>query len=78
MSVPVYLYTGPEAGEKNDQISSLKDELRKKMGDSDNFVYYGTDLNMSDVVAQLMTESLFVPATFVTIPMLNLSKTKKI
>lgn len=77
MSAPVYLYTGPEAGEKNDQISALKEALRKKMGDSENFVYYGTDLNMSDVVAQLMTESLFVPATFVTIRNAELVKDKK-
>ena len=77
MSAPIYLYTGPEAGEKNDQILALKEELRKKMGSSDDFVYYGTDLNMSDVVAQLMTESLFIPSTFVTIRNAELVKDKK-
>ena len=77
MSAPIYLYTGPEAGEKNDQILALKEELHKKMGSSDDFVYYGTDLNMSDVVAQLMTESLFIPATFVTIRNAELVKDKK-
>ena len=77
MSAPIYLYTGPEAGEKNDQILALKEELRKKIGSSDDFVYYGTDLNMSDVVAQLMTESLFIPATFITIRNAELVKDKK-
>lgn len=77
MSAPIYLYTGPEAGEKNDQILALKEELHKKMGSSDDFVYYGTDLNMSDVVAHLMTESLFIPATFVTIRNAELVKDKK-
>lgn len=77
MAVPVYLYTGPEAGEKNDQILSLKEELKKKYGSSDDFVYYGTDLVMSDVVSQLMTESLFTPATFIVIRNAELIKDKK-
>ncbi len=77
MAAPVYLYTGPEVGEKNDQILSQKQALKNKFGDSDDFVYYGTDLNMSDVVNQLMTESLFTPATFVTIRNAELIKDKK-
>lgn len=77
MAAPVYLYTGPEAGEKNDQILSQKQALKNKFGDSDDFIYYGTDLNMSDVVNQLMTESLFTPATFVTIRNAELIKDKK-
>ncbi len=77
MAAPIYLYTGPEAGEKNDQILSQKQALKNKFGDSDDFVYYGTDLNMSDVVNQLMTESLFTPATFVTIRNAELIKDKK-
>lgn len=77
MAVPIFLYTGPEAGEKKDQILLQKDALKKKFGSIDDFVYYGTDLNMSDVVAQLMTESLFTPATFVVIRNAELIKDKK-
>lgn len=77
MTAPIYLYTGPEAGEKNDQILAQKEALKKKFGDSEDFVYYGTDLNMNDVVTQLMTESLFTPATFVTIRNAELVKDKK-
>lgn len=77
MSAPIYLYTGPEAGEKNEQILSQKEALKKKYGSSDDFVYYGMDLNMSEVTAQLMTDSLFTPATFVTIRNAELVKDKK-
>lgn len=77
MAAPIFLYTGPEAGEKNNQILLQKDALKKKFGAIDDFVYYGTDLNMSDVVAQLMTESLFTPATFVLIRSAELIKDKK-
>lgn len=77
MTAPIFLYTGPEAGEKNDQILLQKDALKKEFGAIDDFVYYGTDLNMSDVVAQLMTESLFTPATFVVIRSAELIKDKK-
>ncbi len=77
MAAPIFLYTGPETGEKNDQILLQKDALKKKFGAIDDFVYYGTDLNMSDVVAQLMTESLFTPATFVLIRSAELIKDKK-
>ncbi|WP_147615658.1 DNA polymerase III subunit delta [Treponema pectinovorum] len=77
MSAPIYLYTGPELGEKNEQILSLKDNLKKKYGSSDDFVYYGMDLDMGEVLSQLMTESLFTPATFVTIRNAELVKDKK-
>ena len=77
MAAPVYLYTGPEAGERNDQVIAIKESLKKKYGSSDDFTYYGNDLNMSDVVTQLMTESLFTPATSVVIRNAEAVKDKK-
>lgn len=77
MAAPIYLYTGPEAGERNDQVKLQKEALKKKFGSSDDYVYYGTDLNMSEIVAQLMTESLFIPATSVVIKNAELIKDEK-
>ena len=34
MSIPVYLYTGPEFGERNDAVKALKADLKKKFGDN--------------------------------------------
>lgn len=77
MPSPIFLYTGPEAGEKNDQIASQKQALKDKFGSSDDFVYYcGKELNMNEVIAQLMTESLFTPATFITVRNAELLKDK--
>lgn len=67
MNAPLYLYTGPEIGERNEQVISVKEALKKKFGSSDDFLYYGNDVNMNDVATQLMTESLFTPATCVVI-----------
>ena len=65
MNPSVYLYTGPELGEKNDAVDALRQSLKKKFGSSDDFVYYAADVRIQDVVSQLRTESLFTPATFI-------------
>ncbi|MBQ7753000.1 MAG: DNA polymerase III subunit delta [Treponema sp.] len=67
MDAPLYLYVGPEIGERNEQVAKTKEELKKKYGSSDDFLYYGNDLDMNEVAGQLMTESLFTPATCVVI-----------
>ena len=77
MSAPIYLYTGPEAGQKNEHIAAQKEELKKKYGSSDDYTYYGTDLQMPEVLAQLMTDSLFIPATSVVIRNAEFIKDKK-
>ncbi len=77
MPLPLYLYTGPEAGEKADQIALLKEALKKKFGSMDESVYYGTDVDISEVTTQLLTESLFTAATCVVIKNAELIKDKK-
>lgn len=77
MGAPIFLYSGPEAGEKNTQIDVLKQSLKQKYGSSDDYIYYGTDLDVNEVVSKLMTESLFTPATFILIKNAELIKDKK-
>ncbi len=62
MAAPVYLFTGPEFGERNDQVLSVKAALKKKYGEIDEFLLYASDERIVDVVNQLRMESLFVPA----------------
>lgn len=77
MAVPVYLYTGPEAGERNDAVQAVCEGLKKKYGSCDEFVYYGGDVRVIDVISQLRSDSLFVPATFVHIRNAEVIKQKE-
>lgn len=72
----VYLFTGPEIGERNDEISSLKEASRKKNGAIDEYSYYASESRFCDVIAQLRNESLFSSATFVVVKNAELIKLK--
>lgn len=61
----VYLFTGPEAGEKNEAIDNIRAAAIKKNGSVDEYKYYASETRIQDVIAQLQNESLFTPAVFV-------------
>ena len=63
MSVPVYLYTGSEFGEKNEAINKIKNEIKKKYGEFDDYLYYASETPVATVVSLLQSDSLFVNAT---------------
>lgn len=73
----IYLFTGPEIGERNDAIAELKASSRKKYGDVDEYSYYAGDTRFCDVIAQLRNESLFSSATFIVYKNAELLKTKE-
>lgn len=77
MSIPVYLYTGPEFGERNDAVNALKADLKKKFGSFDDYLYYATDTSVPTVVSMLQSESLFTPATCVVYKSAELIKKKE-
>lgn len=77
MSVPVYLYTGPEFGERNDAVNGLKADFKKKFGSCDEYLYYATDTSVATVVSMLQSESLFTPATCVVYKSAELIKKKE-
>ena len=77
MASPIYLYTGPEIGNRNEQVESVKNGLSKKFGDVDNYLLYASDSKIEDIVAKLQTESLFVPATCVVLREAELIKKKE-
>lgn len=76
MSAPVYLFTGPEFGERNDEVSKVKADLKKKFGSSDEYLFYASDTRVEDVVSQLRNESLFTPATCIVLRGADLIKKK--
>lgn len=63
----VYLFTGPEAGEKNEAIENLRNAASKKNGGIEQYKYYAADVRIEDIVAQLQNASLFSPALFITL-----------
>ena len=67
MEIPVYLFCGPEIGQRNDAVDAVKSALKKKYGSSDEFLYYAADTRIEDIVSQLRTESLFTPATCIVL-----------
>ena len=79
MASPIYLYTGPEIGNRNEQVEAIKDSLVKKYGDIDSYLLYASDSKdgkIEDIIAKLQTESLFVPATCVVLREAELVKKK--
>lgn len=76
MAVPLYLYSGPEFGERNDAVDSVKKALKKKYSEIDEYLYYASETDFSEVMTTLQSESLFVPASCVVLRGAELIKNK--
>ena len=72
----VYLFTGPENGDKNDAASGLKAAAEKKNGAVDFYRYYAGETRIIDVISQLENVSLFSAALFVVLKNAELIKGK--
>lgn len=71
-----YVFTGPEAGEKNDAVANIRAQAKKKNGEISEYRYYASDIRIADLVAQLQNGSLFEPALFITVRSAELIKGK--
>ena len=67
MTPPVYLFTGPEFGERNDAIENLKNSVSKKFRSVDNYLFYASETPVNEFMSVLQNESLFSEATFITV-----------
>ena len=65
MGAPVYLFTGPEIGERSDAVSELKKSLKSKFGSLESYSYYSVETDPQSALVQLYSESLFSAATCV-------------
>ncbi len=63
----VYLYTGPEAGERNDAVKSIISSLKKKFGEIEEYHYYASETPAAEFISILENESLFANAVCVTV-----------
>lgn len=67
MSVaPIWLFTGPEIGERNEAIEQLKKKLSTHTI-LDIHSFYASDINLNEVISLLQNGSLFADARFVVL-----------
>ncbi len=72
----VYLFTGPENGDKGDAVERLRLDAEKKNGNLDFYKYYASETRVADVIAQLENGGLFSSALFVVFKNAELIKGK--
>jgi len=64
---PVWLFTGPEIGERNTAVEQIRATAAKKSGNLDSHSLYASDVRMGDVISLLQNGSLFADARFVVL-----------
>ena len=67
MSAPLWLFTGPELGERNDALEALRKSAEKKYGQLDNHLFYAADTSISVVLDTVQNGSLFAEARFAVV-----------
>ena len=60
--IPVYLYTGPETGGRDDAVNAVKKSLEKKYGALEQYSFYASETPVQEFMAVLQNESLFFTA----------------
>lgn len=65
--IPIYLYTGPETGERDAAVQTVKDSLKKKYGNIEQYSFYASETPVEEFMAVLQNESLFSPSVCVTV-----------
>lgn len=59
MEAPLYLFTGPEFGKRNDAVASVKNGLTKKFGQIDEHLFYLLETPFSQIMTILQSGTLF-------------------
>ena len=67
MAAPLYLFTGPEAGERSDAVNELFRMYEKKLGTVELHRFYASETSVADVISLLMNGSLFASFRFVVL-----------
>lgn len=65
-SAPVWLFTGPEIGERNDAVEQIRTAAAKR-GVLDAHTLYASDVKIGDIVSLLRNGSLFAEIRFVVL-----------
>lgn len=73
---PVWLFTGPEIGERNTAVEQLRAAAAKRSSSVDSHTLYASDVRIGDVVSLLQNGNLFSDARFVVLRSAELIKKK--
>lgn len=73
---PVYLYTGPEFGMRDEAADAVVKSLKKKFGEVEEHVYYLNETSIGQAISQLDNGNLFASATCVICKNAELLKKK--
>ena len=73
---PVYLYTGPEFGMRDEAVDAVIKLLNKKFGEVEEHVYYLNETSIGQAISQLDNGNLFASATCVICKNAELLKKK--
>ena len=58
-TTPIYLYTGPEFGKRNDAVEAVKASHKKQFGVIDEHSFYLLETPLSEVMTILQSGTLF-------------------
>lgn len=76
-TAPIYLYTGPEFGKRNDAVDSLRNKHKKQFGVIDEHSFYLLETPFSQVMTILQSGTLFSDGVFVVCKNAELLKKKE-
>lgn len=76
MSLPLYLYTGSEFGQRDDAVDAIKSSLKKKIGAIDEHLYYLSETPFSEVMTILQSGTLFSDGVCIVCKNAELLRTK--
>ncbi len=74
---PVWLFIGPEIGERNTAAKTVQNTLEKKYGEVEKHSLYFGDSSMGQVISLLQNGSLFSSAKLITLKSTELIKKKE-
>lgn len=75
--VPIYLYTGPEFGMRDEAVDTVVKSLKKKFGEVEEHVYYLNETSVGQAVSAAGNGNLFASATCVICKNAELLKKKE-
>ena len=75
-TAPIYLYTGPEFGKRNDTVEALRSKHKKQFGVIDEHSFYLLETPFSQVMTILQSGTLFSDGVFIVCKNAELLKKK--
>ncbi|MCQ2575371.1 MAG: DNA polymerase III subunit delta [Treponema sp.] len=65
MAAPIYLYTGPEFGQRDEAVAAVKKSLEKKFGEIEEHLFYLVETPLNEIMTILQSGTLFSDGTFI-------------